>query len=132
MRFNNCKFVINEKERKIICIFKCSARTAIEYFEDITPFFIRCKEENLMPKTFVGIATCSQDDEWNVNLGKRIAFNKMRKKYYSSFFKRIQHMINDIDENINGIIENTNKFGDKIAASINKEDKWIKEQIKEQ
>lgn len=138
MRINikpeNCKFVINPEERKVVCIYEGTAYDAIDYITDHISniVMLTSKTQRLqMPGRFVGIATCSEGDNWNEEFGRKVAFTKMRKKYYTSFFKRLNFFIDYVDKHIATFVEDTNKFGDKVGYNIANETEYIENYLKE-
>lgn len=47
-----------------------------------------------LPRVMSCIAHCHPDDEFNEELGKRIAYKKLRKKYWSKYAKRMYNLRN--------------------------------------
>lgn len=45
-----------------------------------------------MPSVMKCVAFCHPDDEFNEELGKRVAYKKLRKKYWSKYAKRMYNL----------------------------------------
>ena len=94
------RYVVNEKKRTIVAIIEDTAEDAIRYmyrkrfFLDVFPFETRMK----MKKSYVGLARCCEEDEFDVNLGKELAKKRVLEKYYIDFLKAIDKMKRPIDE----------------------------------
>lgn len=130
VRPRDCKFIVNEQERKVICILENTENYAIDFSEinSLTcPFFFNKKEYNMlkMPNRFTGIATCSAEDKWDEELGKAIAFGKLKYKVNASMFKRGDKLVEMLDKKINRIIEQFDAYGEKINANEEKRRDWV-------
>ena len=53
-----------------------------------------------MPKKLTAVAKCHPEDTFNEELGKRIAFNKLRKKYNESKNKRLYKILECLHKSI--------------------------------
>lgn len=131
---SDAKYFIDEEKRTVICViddtkslfnrfcndnFKISAKNTV--------FWPRLNNKQFfdkldMPNRFVGQATCSKDDEWNVETGKLIAFSRAKDKVNKSFFKRANTYINTLDQWVNDAAEVLNQVGEKL--SINTERRY--------
>ena len=122
----NCKFYVNEEERVIVCVIHKTEDMLINFinenfcFSDFnimwgltTKFF----HELDLPNTFIGKAVCAKDDEWNEEKGKLIAYSRAKDKYYKSFFKRANLLINAIDRRLGNMIEVFNNFGMRLEEN---------------
>ena len=83
----------------------------------------------LMPNKFVGIATCSPDDEWNPEIGKLIAYHRMKTNMSKSFFKHAEIyyklMLKKVDETVDLI----NVYGNKLTANYNRRIETINQTV---
>ena len=133
---SDCKFVVNKEKGKVICILEETQDKLFEYIDENESHFsylsVAADRKNIihMPNRFIGIATCSPDDEWNESLGRRIAFYKMRNKFYHCLFKRADAFVNWIDDNLNQLVEEFNSWGDKVRENLDKEKDRIETQLK--
>ena len=129
----DCKFVVNREKNKVVCIFEDTKYYALQLMYNMPT----CKHLNhnlselKMPDRFIGIATCSSNDEWDEALGRRLAFLRMREKFYKSLFRHVDNYIKKIDDSLARTVDEINAFGDKVEYNINKERGWLKEHIHE-
>ena len=126
---SDCKFYVDEENRKVICVIEDTSLLFLKYIED---FKLDLSESpkfwnNLvMPHRFVGIATCSENDTFNAETGKLIAFNKAKIKLTTSLFKRARVYISRIDDVFTDIVENFNNFGERVSANTDRREERIK------
>lgn len=80
-----------------------------------------------MPKRFWGIATCAEDDEWDEEKGKFLAFSRAKNKLNNSFFKRAQLYIDTFDKSLNDSILILNNLGNKLTVNADRRQERIKE-----
>ena len=140
MRINikpsDCKFVVDKEKKKVVCILDETRDMLYEYLDDNHNYlsFLATiadrKKVIRMPDRFVGIATCSPDDEWDETLGRKIAFYKMRNKFYHSLFKRADNFVNWIDDNLNQMVEELNGWGDKVRENLYREKEHLETRLK--
>lgn len=52
----------------------------------------------LMNNTYVAIARCAPDDEYDFEMGKKIAMKKLNDKYHHSMDRRISRFENDMNK----------------------------------
>ena len=81
------------------------------------------KSKEIVPNTFrlefKGVAKLNSEDEYNEEIGKKIAKNKALKKansYFKSKFKEIRNMLENTIEEIDSVCENIDK---RIESSDN-------------
>lgn len=129
----DCKFIINREKNKVVCIYEgCEEKLwNMLCHMGIANYCYIYKDDSLLPNRFVGIATCSETDEWNEELGKRIAFLRMRKKFYTAFFNVAKKFVGKIDDMLARAVDEFNAFGERVEYNINRESARIKEQIHE-
>lgn len=126
----DCRYIINIDKRKIICLIENTERMFITFaannfdipydcmdsiWSSATPKHLH--EKLRMPNRFWGIATCSEEDEWDEEKGKLLAFAKAKNKLNKSFFKRANLYIHTFDKSINDAVEILNTLGDKLTAN---------------
>jgi len=80
----------------------------------------------MLPARFVGIATCSEEDEFNEDIGREIAFNKAKFKLNTSFFKRADWFTNELDKEIGEFVQSVNNFGAALTAGAERREEKIK------
>ena len=127
IRKNMARFIVNEEKRKVICILEDTEDLFLVFAEQNLPLSPVCDtldmtdsklyKHLLMPKRFVGIATCDPEDEFSVETGKLIAFSNAKDNLLNSFFKRADFYVNTIDTWLNKAVENINSYGAKITKN---------------
>lgn len=127
----DCKFYVNKEKRKIVCV--------LEGTRDLLTTFIECNDNAdyfwldkclILPNRFVGIATCSTDDEWDEAFGRTLAFKRLKDSFYTAFFKHADKYADILNNKLNAIIEDFNNLGIKVEASISKREKEIENYFK--
>ena len=130
IRPRDCRYIINKEKRKVVCIIDNTQFKLRNFLFSHLPYGIY-PELELSPR-YIGIATCAKEDEWNENLGKRIAFHKAKVKFDTSFFKRANSFIQDQDDKLNRMIDSLNAYGAKAAAHADSREKFINSSFKEE
>lgn len=139
IKMSNCRFYVNEEERTVVCVIPNTSRMVIDFiyehfqFGDINLF--NCTEYNFdkklfLPHSFMGKAVCAEEDTWNEETGKLIAFAKAKNKCYKSFFKRANLFVQTIDRRLGDVIESFNDFGLKLENKRETLEQQIDEKIK--
>ena len=138
---NDCKFVINKNNKTVVCVYEGSARTFINFAESNFKVITACdayftqgsqlRKKLYMPNKFIGVATCSENDEWNEEIGKKIAFSRMKDKLNRSFFKRANLYVKTIDKWMDDAVYLINTVGQKLEVNQEKRHKRIEELVRE-
>lgn len=135
MRFNvtidDAKFFIDEEKKTVVCViddtenlFRDFAITnfhictdcdqAYNFINRIHDGESTLDEKMLMPNRFVGIAHCSENDEWDEKIGRTVAFSRAKDNLLKSFFKRAatyENFVADAAEQATVILDELwNKF----------------------
>ncbi len=121
----DCKFYINREKRTVICVIPKTALLLEDFIEnnfnfsdiniiDAITFSKNGEKAMRMPSYFMGKAKCSNEDEWDEELGKLIAFSRAKDKCYKSFFRRANNLVQAIDARLTNMIETFNLFGQKL------------------
>ena len=129
IKMSDCRFYVNEAERTIVCVIPKTRDMLYDYiyehfcFNDFNislSMGYRLEEEVIeMPSSFMGKAVCSAEDEWNEELGRKIAFSRAKDKCYRSFFKRANTFINALDRRMGDMIESFNSLGRQLEDKRN-------------
>ena len=117
------RYIVNEKERMVIALLEHTKRDAIHAANVWTgadnwdsknriDFIVRGDKKYLMPDKFTGIARCDDEDEWNEEIGKQIARNRVLDKYHRSLNKAVRKINNDIQEEAARFNERVSKLRD--------------------
>ena len=135
---SNCKFYVNEEERVVVCVIPHTSDMLYhfirEHFDwsDMSIYLGMCHRlEDLvqMPNSFMGKAVCAEEDEWDEELGKTIAFSRAKDKCYQSFFRRANALVQRIDARLGDMITQFNDFGTKLGNKKEIMDAKIEEMI---
>ena len=138
IKMSDCRFYADEEARTIVCVI------AIEGMEDMLIHFIienfdfndfcvdwalksRLYNQLKMPKSFMGKAVCSEDDEWDEEAGKLLAFKRAKTKFYNSFFKRANILMRALDNRLDDMVEAFGQLGLKIENNMDAIDKQLGE-----
>lgn len=126
----DCRYIVDKNKNKVICIIEDTERLFLKFvysnfnvrLEDIgdAHFYIHnynFTKKFLMPRRFVGIATCSETDEWDEETGKLIAYSRAKDNLNKSFFKRANLYINSLDKEIDRAAEVLNILGQKLEIN---------------
>ena len=138
---SDCRYIINEEKRTVVCLIEHTDCLFIHFAEnnfdipwDCMYYLCNSKPMNrslrkkfFMPKRFWGIATCAEDDEWDVEKGKFLAFSRAKDKLNKSFFKRANLYIDTFDTFLNDAVLILNNLGEKLSVNAERRDKRIKE-----
>lgn len=139
----DCKFIINKDNRTVVCVYDGSERTFIDFANhnfNVKTYcdcgfahyhFSRLMNKMYMPNKFIGVATCSENDEWNEEIGKKVAFSRMKDKLNRSFFKRADLYVKTIDKWMDDAVYLINTVGQKLEVNQDKRHKHIEELVGE-
>ena len=126
IKMSDCRFYVNEEERTVICVIPNTRFALQEFIEEnfeFPDFDVYCgisynylNKELKLPHSFMGKAVCAAEDEWNEETGRLIAYSRARDKYYTSFFKRANKLIQLVNKRLDDMIEVFNNFGMKLEA----------------
>lgn len=130
IRFDDCKFYVNKEKRKVVCVLT-GTKYKFEDFVEVQDNFSFFSPSYLteLPDKCIGIATCSPEDEWNEELGKKIAYSRLKRNFYRQFFNTASKYVNTIDKELNTLIDKLNHYGEKIDKSLKKDNDWINSKL---
>lgn len=133
-----CKFYVNKEKNVIICVIPNTR-------SDFTKYIFSLKDKNSnynwldiamlwgdkykMPGYFMGKAVCAEGDEWNEELGKKIAYLRARDKYYKTFFKLANSLFNASYTQIDNAVDEINMLGMKLEYRRNNIQQEIEESL---
>ena len=86
------KYFVNEEKRQVIGLLsncRYDAMRKIDKILDGTDFCCCYNEKYLMPSEFRTVVTCDPRDEFNVEIGKKIAKKRLLDNYYKALDKRV-------------------------------------------
>ena len=142
IKMSDCKFYVNKEKRTIVCVIPNTHFAVCKFIEDnfqfpdinfdysISNWNNHNTKELLMPHSFSGRAVCAEEDEWDEELGRMIAFSRAKNKFYKAFFKRANSFINLVDRRLGDMVEIFNNMGEKLEAKRGELDQAIEDRIK--
>ena len=134
IKMSDCKFYVDEVNRTVVCVYEPTSDMLLEYirtkfrWKDFDTWFaVDGLSELWMPDSFRGKAVCAPEDTWNEEIGRKIAYSKMREKCYKSFFKRANILVQTIGKRLDQMIDTFNDFG----ADIDEKQEALADEIEE-
>ena len=134
----------NDPRKKVICIISDTKNLFHEFAGKNFHLSCTCDEagwwlpfkpqllkDTAMPNKFVGVAICSENDEFDEELGRTIAFSRAKDNLNKCFFKRASLYINTLDTWINEALDIVNAYGEKLSVNSAKRHAYIKERVGE-
>ena len=124
-------YIVKKDEGVVVCILNDTkyyfsdyimARLLRQDYRDIVPSL---HNEYFLKNSYSGVARCAPGDEWNEELGRKIAFNKAKIKLNMAFFKRAQLYVDNVDREFNSILDAINGYGDRVEADTQKREEEI-------
>ena len=130
------KYFVNEEKRTVVAVLEGTECLFTDFiYENDGPLpyrdYYELDDRYSLPNRFVGIAKCSVNDEWNEQLGKLIAFDRLKEKVNNSFVKSANKYVEDIDKSINTFFNNTQAYLNKLASNSDRRRNLINQLIKE-
>ena len=126
IRKEDVTYVVRPEQKKVIAYIEGTQWMFCEFVRENYPNyeFHWCDdplEDKLkMPARFVGIATCGPDDVWDENVGRLIAFDRMKDNLNKSFFKRANTFVAEMEKRLDIFCERTNAYGMKLETNMNR------------
>lgn len=89
------------------------------------------KEYNqlLMPNSFVGVAQLGENDIWDEELGKQIAYQRAKQKRDASFFKRANMAVRLYERELDKLCNSFDAYGKRLSNNNEYREKKIAEKI---
>ena len=141
IKMSDCKFYIDEDARVVVCVIPNTNDMLIDFvrehfrWDDVDMDYAidyHFEPKLQMPRSFMGKAVCAAEDEWNEDLGRKIAFSRAKDKCYKSFFKRANLLVQTYDRRLGDMIETFNDFGLKLDSKREALQNYIESQIKKE
>ncbi len=107
------KIHVNEKQKVVVAVLEDCRLDAYNQLERSIPFdyfpdSLLSDETSDMPETIKAVARCHPDDKFDVEVGKKIAVDKVMVKYTNSYNKALTRVQTKIGKLVNQI-ENLKK-----------------------
>ena len=128
-------YIVDEKKRKVVAYVEGTKYELINFISEnkgiLPDWFDMPKLHNklLMPDKFIGIATCSPDDEWNPEIGKLIAYHRMKTNMSKSFFKHAETYYKLMLKKVNETVDLINVYGNKLTANYKRRIETINQTV---
>lgn len=126
IRKEDVTYVVRPEQKKVIAYIEGTQWMFTDFVNESYPgsYVFWCNEplENKlkMPARFVGISTCGPDDVWDENVGRLIAFDRMKDNLNKSFFKRANTFVAEMEKRLDIFCERVNGYGEKLEHNMNR------------
>ena len=103
------KYFVNPKKRQVIALLENTEWDAYNKIHKMvrdTDFCVVLKDKYMMPSEFRVTVTCDHRDEFDVEVGKKIAKKRILDNYYAAMDKRVNKFL-DAALIFNGKVFNT-------------------------
>lgn len=140
VRPEDCRYIVNKDKRKIICLIENTENMFTAFANNNFDIPYDCMDSSWhntapkhlhaklrMPKRFWGVATCAEEDEWDEEKGRLLAFTKAKNKLNNSFFKRAQLYVDTFDKSLNDAILILNNLGNKLTENTDRRYEKLKD-----
>ena len=128
-------YIVDEKKRKVVAYVEGTKYELVNFISEnkgILPDWFdmpKLHDKLLLPNKFIGIATCSPDDVWNPEIGKLIAYHRMKTNMSKSFFKHAETYYRLMLKKINETVDLINIYGNKLTANYKRRIETINQTI---
>lgn len=130
IRKEDVTYIVRPDQKKVIAYIEGTQWMFTDFISENYPNFQGFWDDPLeaklkMPARFVGIATCGPDDVWDENVGRLIAFDRMKENLNKSFFKRANTFVAEMEKRLDLFCDRTNAYGMKLETNMNRRKKVI-------
>lgn len=138
IRKEDVTYVVRPEQKKVIAYIEGTQWMFTDFVNENYPSapIFWCDEpleEKLkMPNKFIGVATCGPDDVWDENIGRLIAFDRMKDNLNKSFFKRANTFVAEMEKRLDIFCDRVNGYGVKLEANMNRRKEIIKKILGEE
>lgn len=95
----------------------------------LAPFSDKEYDQLLMPNSFVGISRLSENDIWDEELGKQIAYQRAKQKRDESFFKRANLVVRLYERELDKLCNLFDAYGARLSKNASYRENKIMEKI---
>ena len=126
IRKEDVTYVVRPEQKKVIAYIEGTKWMFTDFVNENYPgaHVFWCDEpledKLKMPNKFIGVATCGPDDVWDENVGRLIAFDRMKENLNKSFFKRANTFVAEMERRLDLFCERTNAYGMKLETNMNR------------
>lgn len=127
MKKKDVHFFVNKEKGVVVATIKNTSYDFIDFVaNDIhklgcpltSLLFEKQQLDYLMPNRFVGIARLGEDDVWDEETGKLIAYDRAKIKRDNSFFKRANAFARDLEQQKEAIFDTIDAYGKKLSKNM--------------
>ena len=109
------KYYVMPDEKKIVATLSGTSEDALKKMRKLFSgkgFLEGCTfdKKYLMPKSFRAVACLNEEDEWDEEEGKKVAKDKLMRKYYESYDSKFSMLMDDL----NSLMNNVSDYNKKI------------------
>lgn len=126
IRKEDVTYVVRPEQKKVIAYIEGTQWMFTDFVNENYPgsYVFWCNESMedklRMPNKFIGVATCGPDDVWDENVGRLIAFDRMKDNLNKSFFKRANTFVAEMEKRLDIFCERVNGYGEKLEYNMNR------------
>lgn len=96
------RYSVNKEKRRVVAILDCCSVDCIErvcraQLHQNEKLTLPLSEALVMNDTYVGVAKCSPEDEWDEELGRKIALERCLTKYNRDEKRRLELAIHELE-----------------------------------
>lgn len=138
IRKEDVTYVVRPEQKKVIAYIEGTQWMFTDFVNENYPSapIFWCDEpledKLRMPNKFVGVATCGPDDVWDENVGRLIAFDRMKDNLNKSFFKRANTFVAEMEKRLDIFCDRVNGYGVKLETNMNRRKEIIKKILGEE
>ena len=103
------RYFVNEEERKVVAVLentRWDAYNKICKMMRDTDFCIAPNKKYMMHNTYRAVITCNEQDEFNEEVGKKMAKERVLEHYYTALDKRLDEFRSSVMA-LNGLVFET-------------------------
>ena len=128
VRKEDVNYIVNPEKKKVVAYIDNTQSMFLNFMRENYPFYVygpKLEEKLIMPNRFIGISTCGPDDVWNEEIGRLIAFDRMKDNLNKSFFKRANTFVSEMEKALDRFCDDTNAYGQKLEINTDRRKKLI-------
>ena len=138
IRKEDVTYVVRPEQKKVIAYIEGTQWMFTDFVNENYPgaYVFWCNEslegKLKMPNKFIGVATCGPDDVWDENVGRLIAFDRMKDNLNKSFFKRANTFVAEMEKRLDIFCDRVNAYGMKLETNMNRRKEIINKVLGEE
>ena len=141
----DCKFVVDKANQRVICYLEGTQYMFEDFCNMNSRVTTTCdydynwrnnvNAENSfvtklrMPNKFVAVAKCNPEDTWDEQIGRAVAFSRLKDKVVKSFFKRAYTYFHFIEKTLDNFENKLTTLQEDLANNKEKREQYIKQLI---